>query len=240
MKSGLCKKISYNVFFLFSSSCFLPGIASAAAESDGNSSLNETAMSILPGTYFPAILLIVLLVFGGLLALGYMTNKDLNRGEMRRTIAGTLVVGFTILVFLSLFYEFKNAEIVTAYIQIVGVVIGFYFGTRSASGNKEDKTDGISIENVRFESDDSGNPDKRISLFVRNKGTSSITVDKIYIEGDDYNVSLQVRPQKSEKETIVLNQEWEPEKIYRIKAATTTGNASEDVFRSPPSKIIGE
>ena len=149
-------------------------------------------------------------------------------------------MGFTILVFLSLVYDFKNEEIVTAHIQIVGVVIGFYFGTRSALGNKEETTDGINIENVSFELEDSGKPGKMISVFVRNKGSSSITVDKIYVDGNDYNVNLQVNPQKSEKAVVTLTKEWKPENKYQIKTATTNGFTAEDNFTPQVSEIASK
>ncbi len=232
---------NFSKIFIVFFACILALCFVSAAETNTlNSSTGETTMTILPGTYLLTILLVVLLVFGGLVALGYMKNKDLNRGEMRRTIAGTLLVGFTILVFLSLVYDFKNVEIVTAYIQIVGVVIGFYFGTRSALGNKEETTDGINIENIRFGLEDSGKPGKMISVFVRNKGTSNITVDKIYVNGDDYSINFQVSPQKSEKVEVTLTKEWKPKNKYQIKAATTNGFTAEDSITPQATEIASE
>lgn len=100
-------------------------------------SLNHSVTEILPMTGSPNAWLIfgfglfVFAVFAGTLILGYLRDKDLNKGEMRRAIAGTFVVGFTLLLILSLFYEFKNKDIITAYIQLTGIVIAFYFGTRT-------------------------------------------------------------------------------------------------------------
>ena len=191
---------------------------------------NDTNKIVMP------IVLIVLFVFVLILFMGYLADKCLNKGAMRRTIAGTFIVGFTILMFLSLFYDFKNDEIVTAYIQMVGVVIGFYFGTRSILEKQTGASGGLSIENVKFELDSSGNPDKKITLSIRNGGDVGIRVDKIYLNGEDFDMDIQIEPQKSKKETITPSEIWKHGKEYDIKVATTTGDISENVFLSPPAE----
>ena len=79
-----------------------------------------------------AATIVVLIAFGLLIVIGFLADRNLNMGEMRRAIAGTFVVGFTMLMILSLHYGFYQSEIITAYIEFVGIVVGFYFGQRAA------------------------------------------------------------------------------------------------------------
>jgi len=73
-----------------------------------------------------------------IIVMGFSADKKLNAGEMRRAIAGTFAVGFTMLMILSLHYGFYQREI----IEFVGIVIGFYFGQRAAE-TKEEKRNKI-------------------------------------------------------------------------------------------------
>ncbi|WP_406661851.1 hypothetical protein V7O66_04865 [Methanolobus sp. ZRKC3] len=219
---------------IFIAIIFMLVLFSSVSAAENNISEITVSPSIeLPYGWFYIVLFVVLLVFGAILVMGYKADTCLNKGEMRRTIAGTFVVGFTILLLLSLFYEFRNDEIVTAYVQMTGVVIGFYFGTRSALGKQTGVSGGLSIENVKFELDSSGNPDKKITLSIRNGGDVGIRVDRIYLNGEDFDKDVQIEPQRSKKETITLNEIWTQGKGYNIKVATTTGDIAENVFLSP-------
>lgn len=181
--------------------------------------------------------ILIVCVFGGLMYAGYKADADLNKGEMRRAIAGTFSVGFIILMLLSLNYSFdQNKEIVTTYIQLVGVVIGFYFGTRTAlSASKTGTEIGklLGIENVRFETDVSGNPARKITLTIRNGGDTDLQLDKIYFNGEDFDRSIKIKSQSNVKETIEIEKEWVPNKEYNIKIATTTGIVAEKKYLSP-------
>jgi hypothetical protein len=101
---------------------------------------------------------------------------------------------------------------------------------------KRENENSISVENVRFESEDSGRSGRKISVSIRNKGTSSITIDKVYVDENDYNIDLQIQSKKAEKETIVLDNRWEAGKAYKVRAATTTGTTAEDVFMAPTNE----
>ncbi|NIA10578.1 MAG: hypothetical protein GWP10_12835 [Nitrospiraceae bacterium] len=73
--------------------------------------------------------------FWGLILLGWLKDKDhkLDKGEMRRAIAGTFVVGFIILTISSCTgFDIFQKEIVQAYTQLTFIVVGFYFGARTA------------------------------------------------------------------------------------------------------------
>lgn len=81
--------------------------------------------------------IVILATFLYLIHLGYKADDKLDKGEMRRAIAGTFVVGFTVLLILSLTYDCSyRSEIVMMYIELVGIVIGFYFGQRTAETAK--------------------------------------------------------------------------------------------------------
>ncbi|WP_316967341.1 hypothetical protein [Candidatus Methanocrinis natronophilus] len=83
------------------------------------------------GSIWPAIIILVI-VFLLLIYMGFADDGALDKGDMRRAIAGTFVLGFTMLIFFLSSYEIKNPEVVTAYLQMVGVIIGFYFGAKTA------------------------------------------------------------------------------------------------------------
>ncbi|MCK4734989.1 MAG: hypothetical protein KAT65_21230 [Methanophagales archaeon] len=76
--------------------------------------------------------IVILAAFVWLIRLGYSADKELEKGELRRAIAGTFVVGFSIIAFLSYVSGVLRVQIVTAYIELVGIIIGFYFGQRAA------------------------------------------------------------------------------------------------------------
>lgn len=79
-----------------------------------------------------AAIIILAIVFLLLIYLGFAVDGTLDQGEMRRAIAGTFVLGFTMLIFFLSRYEIENKEVVSAYLQMVGVIVGFYFGAKTA------------------------------------------------------------------------------------------------------------
>jgi glucose uptake protein GlcU len=77
-----------------------------------------------------------------------MKDGTLNKGELRRAVAGSLVLAFTLLALFSIVMGKENEigkEIVIAYIQLVGIAVGFYFGAKTAEKEEEeeDKTQGL-------------------------------------------------------------------------------------------------
>ncbi|ADI74201.1 hypothetical protein Metev_1343 [Methanohalobium evestigatum Z-7303] len=213
---------------VFAAYLILP-VASAV---DGNNNV--------PVYLIALVTILIVSVFGGLMYAGYKADADLNKGEMRRAIAGTFSVGFIILMVLSLHYSFdENKEIVTTFIQLVGVVIGFYFGTRTALSVPKNMTGttesgmSLDIENVKFETDELGNPTKKITFSIRNRGDTDLQLDKIYFNGEDFDRGIQIKSQSSVKETIEIEKEWIPNKEYNFKVATTTGIVAEKIYSSP-------
>ena len=79
------------------------------------------------------IVLIILVTFGLILYLGWYKDETLDKGEMRRAIAGTFVIGFTLLMFLSVSSGIYQKEVVLMYIQLASVVVAFYFGAKVAA-----------------------------------------------------------------------------------------------------------
>jgi hypothetical protein len=161
--------------------------------------------------------IVILSIFGGMIYLGFIADKKLDQGEMRRAIAGTFVVGFTVLMILSIKYDISDNDVITMYIQLAGIVIAFYFGTRAVAVKRAEAAATIGIEHVRFLPDH-----EKIAIIIRNGGDSEIKVDKIYINED---VS---------KETE-QNCKWQSGTEYKIKIATSTGLTAE-IQVSPPEE----
>ncbi|RZN14039.1 MAG: hypothetical protein EF812_06440 [Methanosarcinales archaeon] len=156
-----------------------------------------------------------------MIGFGYRADKSLNKGEMRRTIAGTLVTGFVILVFLSLYYEISNQPLVIAFIELVGLVVGFYFGSRAVAGKEEveEKNIGqVKIENVQF----SGKSNNIINITIRNSSDFEVTVDRVYINNEPKKIEEEAISPKSAKDFSVEHK-WKGGESYRVKIATKEG-----------------
>lgn len=82
---------------------------------------------------------LTLLVFGAVLLMLYTQTKlnkeDSEAGGMRKTIAGLLVVGLIVVVLFALSgrIESNNENLITQYVQLVGIVVAFYFGSKATS-----------------------------------------------------------------------------------------------------------
>ncbi len=109
-------------------------IIASAQETDG---IQSVVSDKLTSTGIPLSLLViaigvVMITFVSLIITGCRNDGNLDQGEMRRAIAGTFVVGFTVLMFILSAYDIRNKEIINAYVQMVGVIVGFYFGAKTA------------------------------------------------------------------------------------------------------------
>jgi len=80
-------------------------------------------------------LFLPLMVLFWLISLGWSNNRNLNKGEMRRAIAASLVTAFMVLVFSSVFglelLIVVDKEILNFFFGVLSMVIGFYFGYRT-------------------------------------------------------------------------------------------------------------
>lgn len=175
-----------------------------------------------------AAIIITAIVFLLLMFMGCVVDGTLDQGEMRRAIAGTFVVGFTMLIFFLAVYEIKNNEVVAAYLQMVGVIIGFYFGARTAlMGTDTGTSEGLAIEFVEVDKDE-----KNIILTIRNKGDNKLVVDKVYVTGKDltkyFEMSVTIDPKTSTKiDPLTLNSVLESGSLIKIKVVTSTGLSDE-------------
>lgn len=84
----------------------------------------------------------VCFVFLFLIFLGCIKDGTLSKGELRRAVAGSLTLAFTLLALFAMVMDEKEdgigKEIVIAYIQLVGIAVGFYFGAKTAERGEEE------------------------------------------------------------------------------------------------------
>ncbi|MHC1631028.1 MAG: hypothetical protein ACXQT4_01850 [Methanotrichaceae archaeon] len=102
-------------------------VSSVASAQTETSDAKDVPLVVAEVVIIGIIAIFVLLIF-----MGWVRDRSLDKGEMRRAIAGCFVTGFTVLAILSLVYDIEREGIVTAYIEMVGIVIGFYFGSKMA------------------------------------------------------------------------------------------------------------
>jgi uncharacterized membrane protein YozB (DUF420 family) len=135
---------------------------------------------------------LTLLVFGVVLLMLYtqtkLKQKD-DTGVMRKTIAGLLVVGLIAVVLFALngTINNENQDIIIQYIQLVGIVIAFYFGTRATedaykgartSEGKADEGDAkkdLDIKDVTYEN-------SAISMSISNAKKRNFTLKGVSIK----------------------------------------------------------
>ncbi|WP_297092987.1 hypothetical protein [Thermococcus sp.] len=97
------------------------------------------AVLTFAGLYFDVRITLIslpLLVFLAVLFLGWSGNECLNRGEMRRAIAATLVATFIVLV-LGSEYVAIPSELRNYFLGVLSTIIGFYFGYRGRETEEE-------------------------------------------------------------------------------------------------------
>jgi hypothetical protein len=136
-------------FILLALGVYLLGSWPMEQVASGNATPNLIPMWML--------LLVVLLVFSALIWIGVCHPNTMEHGQMRRAIAGILVFSFVLVLIFALYskQELPNNEIVMQYIQLVGIIIGFYFGSKVAGADSAirsllGKKEKVAIENPAF------------------------------------------------------------------------------------------
>jgi hypothetical protein len=154
--------------------------------------------------------MIFVLLFVVLLAIGICKPEQMEGGQMRRAIAGMLVFGFiTVLMFVLYGKEItnNNKEVISQYIQLVGIIIGFYFGakiTTDATGKMSAQYDPTKTKEVLVEI---GMPSlttdgSKIQIPLINKSGQKIPLARIDLIGPHLNVS-EPHTESLEKETKI-------------------------------------
>ena len=237
VSAGETKTVSYNVAVPSNStekSYQISGVitASNATATDVGGELTvavKTPSCKTPGWLIVTAIAMLILVFVLILYLGWLDDHKLDKGEMRRALAGMLVVGFTVLAVLSIIYEFELSMIALAYIELTGIVVGFYFGAKTAAEKRAEAAAEITIENVRF-------PFEKVAITIRNGGDSKITVDRIYINKKAFDIkNVTIGPENFVE--VPQPYKWDPKTEYKIKVATATGLTAETTLLSPAITI---
>jgi heme/copper-type cytochrome/quinol oxidase subunit 2 len=134
---------------------------------------------------------LALLVFGAVLLMLYVQKILKQRDEtggMRKTIAGLLVAGLIAVVLFSLSgtINSENQNIITQYIQLVGIVIAFYFGSRAtedaykgSKGGEGNAQDDLEVKKVTYDPQN-----KEIMIKVSNSKGRSFGVNTVKIEDE--------------------------------------------------------
>ena len=171
--------------------------------------------------------LAVLLSFFAVLWLGYKNDNKLNKGEMRRALTSAFIVGFHILLIISLLTDFKTEIVVPAYVTAVTTILGFYFGSRTVqqSQNEEETKPVVGIENVEFK-------EKQIAITFRNGSSKELELDTVYLNNKPQKIEKTKVAAKSVK-VIPTNIEWKAGTKYSIKVCNLEGSCFEAESSAP-------
>lgn len=172
---------------------------------------------------FVGALFVVTASFGLILYAGYRSNRRLNKGEMRRAIAGAFIVGIHCLLIIALVFNIERDVVIGAYLGGISSIMGFYFGSRTLQQQQEGN---LEIENVEFK-------DGKVVVSVRNRCSMDVVVDAVYIGGKHFDLKEEI-PSGSVKH-IELDFKWESGK-YKVKVCTSEGLKAEENFSSPAFK----
>ncbi len=161
--------------------------------------------------------------------------KDMDQGQIRSAIAGTLVFGFIMLTLFSLYYGVtKDNMIVTQYGNFVGIVIGFYFGARTASQAASEGADiakgtaddgkvkkGIKLESVKL-------LDKnKLELYIFNATDKQLEIKEAKV-GDLTAATNKTTLERGKLNQISASLDANLENgKYRISIITKTGESGE-------------
>ena len=186
--------------------------------------------------------ILTLLVFGAVLIMLYTQTKlqqENEVGGMRKTMAGLLAIGLIVVVLFSLSGTINpaNENIVTQFIQLVGIVIAFYFGSKAtedaykgAGKDAGDASKDLEIKDAKLDA-------KQIEIAVANKNKRNFTVNGVRIEDNsgklliDKDITYPVSEANTEFSLLVAlkNEEIEMlskagDKQCKITIKTTIGD----------------
>jgi hypothetical protein len=163
--------------------------------------------------------------------------RDMDQGQIRSAIAGTLVFGFIMLTLFSLYYGVTKDNIIVAqYGNFVGIVIGFYFGARTASQAASEGADiakglvddGKATKGIKLESAKLLEDKKSLELYVFN-GTDKPLDLKGVSASDQIATALDKTTLEKGKATKIIA-EFDSELKngkYRVKLSTKSGESDE-------------
>jgi hypothetical protein len=163
--------------------------------------------------------------------------RDMDQGQIRSAIAGTLVFGFIMLTLFSLYYGVAKDNIIVAqYGNFVGIVIGFYFGARTASQAASEGADiakglvddGKASKKIKLESAKLLEDKKSLELYVFN-GTDKPQDLKEVNAGDQTATALDKTALEKGKATKIVakfDSELKNGK-YRVRLSTKSGESAE-------------
>lgn len=187
----------------------------------------------------PGMLLLIVisfLIFGCLIFIGgWMPTRNnkfrfnLRHGQIRSAIAGTLVFGFVILTFFSLYYPLNESTIFNQFSQVVGIIIGFYFGSRTAAspGNPSGNS-AVSDEASKQLQDDLKNARKKYDEKVIEERDASKELENARKDG------IQEKIEEAEKALKKVTEEKEKarteyeKKAMALETARSKADGEED------------
>jgi len=216
---------------VFAVVCLSP--AAFAEKGDSNQTASKVEYERLALRHAAGLYLIILAVFAGLVGIGFASNRELNRGEMRRAIAGTVVVAFVfVLIMLFVIGYPRVGEVLSVFTGAVSAVIGFYFGSRTAQQVREAEEEHVGVENVEFRKGE-------VRVSFRNGGRRAIYVDALYINNSPVEIPrTKVKPGSAE--VVSASLAWKAGESYTIKACTSHGVCSEVTVTAPQKKKEGK
>ncbi|MFA5364474.1 MAG: DUF2341 domain-containing protein [Candidatus Bathyarchaeia archaeon] len=114
---------------------------------------------------------------------------------------------------------------------VVAAAIASYAWIQNITNTQLNQAGGfLIIENVRFYHTDN------VEIIIRNTGTSSLTVDTVYINGVSQPTEHNIQSGESAK--CELSYAWENSARYRIKVACTTGIYTEGQYSTPATSTV--
>ena len=186
--------------------------------------------------------ILTLLVFGAVLIMLYTQTKlqqENEVGGMRKTMAGLLAIGLIVVVLFSLSGTINpaNENIVTQFIQLVGIVIAFYFGSKATEDAYKGAGKDAGEASKDLEIKDAKLDAKQIEIAVANKNKRNFTVNGVRIEDNsgklliDKDITYPVSEANTEFSLLVAlkNEEIEMlskagDKQCKITIKTTIGD----------------
>ncbi|HSD56990.1 MAG TPA: PT domain-containing protein [Methanotrichaceae archaeon] len=181
-----------------------------------------------------------LLIFGAVMLMCHVHANQHEVGSMRKMIAGVLVIGLIAVIFFALDGTMQNHDIIIQYIQLVGIIIAFYFGSRVAAEGADKgsaSAEKFVIEKSAFTSDR-----KNLELKLSNKTDQKMLIKSAKIDDKEITIKVddaEIGQNASRQITLPLPDaiKFEPGKLYKIEIDTDTAGRYKKYFLA---KLDGE